>query len=106
MLARDLLFGLSHRRREQWICSDARTGKTLWTTEGREAENAALVWSGDVLFLLSDDGELIVARTSPTGFEPLRRYRVADSETWAHPAIVGDSIFVKDLSSVALWSLR
>ena len=109
----DLLFGLSARRRGQWVCLDAKTGETLWMSEGREAENAALVWSGDVLFLLRDDGKLIVARPSPIGFEPLQNYRVAESETWAHPAILGGNmsqswirIFVKDLSSVALWGAR
>jgi hypothetical protein len=54
---------------------------------------------------LNDNGELIVARNSRSGFEPLKRYTVADSATWAQPAISGNRMFVKDVSSLALWML-
>ena len=85
---------------------DANTGKTLWLSEGRQAGNAAIVKAGNVLFSLEDDGELIVLRSSQTAFQPLRRYKVADSETWAQPAISGNRIFVKDLTSLTLWTLN
>ena len=32
-------------------------------------------------------GELIVARANPAKFEEVRRYTVADSAMWAHPAL-------------------
>jgi hypothetical protein len=56
--------------------------------------------------MLNDDAELIVARSSRTGFEPLKRYTVADSATWAQPTISGNRVFVKDASSLALWTLN
>jgi len=31
---------------------------------------------------------------------------VADSATWAAPAISGDRFFVKDVASLALWTLN
>lgn len=102
----DLLFGLTTRNSGQYFGVDAKTGKTLWTSEGRQAGNAAIVKAGDVLFSLQDDGTLIVARNSKTAFEPLHRYKVADSETWAQPVISGNRIFVKDLSNLALWTLN
>jgi hypothetical protein len=46
-----------------------------------------------------------VAKSSLTGFEPLKRYTVADSATWAQPTISGNRVFVKDVSSLALWTL-
>ena len=36
----------------------------------------------------------------------VHRYKVADSETWAQPAISGNRIFVKDVSTLALWTLN
>jgi hypothetical protein len=36
----------------------------------------------------------------------VRKYKVADSETWAQPGISGNRIFVKDVSSLALWTLN
>lgn len=99
-----LLFGLSHLRKGQFFCLDARTGKTLWTTEGREGENAAILRSGDLIFLLTTDASLIVARKNDKQFEPLAKYQVADSATWSHPVILDKQILIKDSSNISLWS--
>jgi outer membrane protein assembly factor BamB len=104
VLSGNSLFGLSHRNKGQLFCLDARTGKALWATRGREAENAALLRGGDVLFVLKDNGELVVARSNTSAYEPLRTYQVATTPTWAHPAIVGRQIFVKDSESLASWT--
>ena len=106
VLVRDTLFGLSHRNSGQFFGLDARTGKVLWLSRGREATNTAVVKAGELLFLLNDDAVLIVARSSQTGFEPLHRYTVADSATWAQPAISGNRVFIKDVSTLALWTLQ
>lgn len=102
----DTLFGLSHRASGQYFALDARTGTTLWRGEPRQATNTAVVKAGDLLFLLNDDGQLIVARGSRVGFEPIRRYAVAESATWAQPAISGNRIFVKDVSTLTLWTVN
>lgn len=101
----DTLFGLSHRNSGQFFAIDASTGQVLWLDRPRRAMNSALVKGDDLLFFLNDDAELIVARSSRTGFEPFKQYSVADSATWAQPAISGQRIFIKDVSSLALWSL-
>ena len=46
-------------------------------------------------------------RDSPSraAFEPVKRYTVAKSATWAQPAISGNRIFVKDISTLALWTV-
>jgi outer membrane protein assembly factor BamB len=99
------LYGLSHRNRGHFFAVDVATGKTLWTTRGREAENAALVAAGDLLFILQPQSELIVARANPGSFDVVRRYTVADSPTWAHPVIDGNRIFVKDAGTLRMWTI-
>jgi hypothetical protein len=47
-----------------------------------------------------------VARASQTAFEPLRRYKVADTDTFTQPVISGNRVFVKDVSTLALWTLN
>lgn len=106
VLIRHTLFGLSVRNSGQYFAVDAKTGKVLWLGQGREAMNTAVVKAGELLFLLNDDGELVVAKSSPAGIEPLKRYTVAESATWAQPTISGDRIFVKDVSTVALWTVN
>jgi outer membrane protein assembly factor BamB len=98
----DFLFGLSHKRKGQFFCLDARTGKTMWTSNGREGDNAAIVTTGQLLFLLTDSAELIVAQSDPKQFAVLKKYSTADSPTWAHPVIVQNLILIKDAGSLAL----
>lgn len=99
-----MLFGFSARNSGQYFAMDATTGKTLWTSEGRQAAHASVARAGDLLFSLESDGELVVARSSQAAFEPIRRYKVAATETWAQPAISGSRIFVKDVTSLTLWT--
>ena len=104
VLANGALFGLSQRNSGQYFLLDVATGETLWTSAGRQASNAAIVKAGETLFVLEDDAELIVGRTSEAGFEEVRRYDVADTATWAHPTISGNRVFIKDTSTLTLWT--
>jgi outer membrane protein assembly factor BamB len=106
VVMRDVLFGLSSRNMGQYFSVDPKTGKTLWTSEPRQAGQAAIVYSGDLAFSLEDTGELKVFRRGATSFEQLRKYTVADSETWTQPTITGNRIFVKDVSNLTLWTLN
>ena len=106
VIANDTLFGLSSRDSGQYFALDARNGETLWTSAGRQGTNAAIVRAGDVLLVLEDDAELIVARPSRNGMETIRRYTVADSETWAEPVVVGNRVYVKDVSTLTLWTVN
>ena len=101
----DVMFGLTSRNMGQYYAVDARTGKTLWTSDGRQAANIAMARAGNVLFSLENDGELVILRASQTAFEPLRRYKVAEADTWTQPSISGNRIFVKDVSTLTLWTL-
>jgi len=102
----DTLFGMSHKNSGQMFALDTATGQVLWTGQPREATNVALVKAGDLLVMLHDDGQLIVARPSRTGLDRLRTYSVADSATWAQPTLSGNRIVVKDVSTLALWTLN
>ncbi len=102
----DLLYGISFLRKGQFFCLDAGTGEVKWVTEGREGPNAAVLQTQKEVFLLTNDADLIVAGKSAKGFEPLARYKVADSPTWSHPVILGKQILVKDASALIMWSLE
>ena len=99
------LYGLSHRNRGQFFALDLATGKTLWTTAGREGDNASFIASGSLLLLSTTNAELIVARPNPAKFEEIRRYTVADSALWAHPALAPRALLVKDVDKLICWSM-
>ena len=103
VIAGDTLVGLSRRASGQLFSIDARSGTVLWLGPPREAENIAFSKAGDLLFMLKDSAELLIARGTPQAV--LQRYTVADTPTWAQPVISGNRIFVKDAGSLTLWTV-
>ena len=101
-----VLFGLSHLNSGQYFGLDLDTGDVLWTSAGRQAENAAIVYAGTTIFSLEAGAELVVVPSSRTGFEPVRRYEVAASATWAQPTLAGNRVFIKDVDSLTLWTVE
>jgi outer membrane protein assembly factor BamB len=97
------LYGMSERRQGQLFTLDAATGKTLWTGDARLGENAALLDGGRVILVLSTGGELSVLRKSGGPLIRIARYNVAESPTWASPAVWGNRILVKDATTLSMW---
>ena len=104
VIVQDMLFGISTRNSGQYFSLDPKTGETWWRSEGRQAVGASILRAGDLVFSLEDDGEMVVFRSSRTAFETLRRYKVADTDTWTQPVFSDNRIFVKDISTLALWT--
>ena len=98
------IYGLSTKNRGQFFAIDAATGKTLWLSRGREADNASIVRAGDYLLFSTTNSELIVVKPSTAALEEITRYTIADSATWAHPAYAGRNIIVKDVDTLTVWS--
>jgi len=98
------IYGLTTRSKGQFVALDAKTGKTLWNTPGREGENASMLGNRSWLLASTTAGNLVIARANPQKYEEVRRYQIAQSALWAHPAITGTSIIVKDADRVICWS--
>ncbi|MEO6213324.1 MAG: PQQ-binding-like beta-propeller repeat protein [Vicinamibacterales bacterium] len=100
------VYGFSNKRKGQLFCLDATTGKVTWTTEGRGGTNAAIQSAGPNLVVLTTDGDLLVVKRDPAKYEEVRRYDVSDSETWAQPVLLKDSLLIRDAQSLSRWALK
>jgi outer membrane protein assembly factor BamB len=96
VVAGDLVFGHSTRNGGCFFCLDAKNGKTLWKTDGKQGGYASILSVGNVLLFLTDRGRLIVVKASGAAYEPVAEYRVSDRGTEAHPVFLGDRILIKD----------
>ena len=56
-----------------------------------------------MLLAATTDGRLAIARTNAQKYEEVRRYQLASSAVWAHPAVAGRSLLVKDADKVICW---
>lgn len=99
-----VLYGLSHLNSGQYFALDLDTGEVLWTGNPRQAQNAAILRSGRTLLSLQDDARLLVLDASRTGLDVVEQYDVADSATWTQPTLSGNRLFVKDVSTLTLWT--
>jgi outer membrane protein assembly factor BamB len=106
VLAGATLYGLSARKKGQFFAVDAATGKTVWQGPGRMGENASVVNLGGTLLALTNDAVLYVLPASAKEFAPTAQYTVATSPTWAHPVVLGETILVKDETTLASLSLK
>jgi outer membrane protein assembly factor BamB len=96
VLVGDWLLGFSGHNSGHLFCLDARTGRTLWQSEGRLGGNASIVNAGSVWLVLTNGGRLLVLKPSGTACEPIAEYRVAERGTDAYPVFLGDRILIKD----------
>jgi len=100
-----VLYGLSNKKKGQFVAVDAATGKLKWSAEGRAANQAAIVAAGSNLFALTDDGSLIVASRDPAAFKQIARYDLAPSATYAHPVLAGKQLLIKDQTHLRAFRL-
>jgi len=92
----------------QLRCLDARTGKRIWETFAATGEgrwwNAFLIPNGDRVFLHNEQGDLIIAKLSPNGYEELSRAKLVEPTRevgrrmtiWSHPAFAMKSVFARN----------
>ena len=83
-------------------CFELETGRKLWDDENRltprdRNPQATLVWlgDGDRAIALNAEGELVLARLNPSGYEEQSRVKLI-GPTWSHPAYAGDKVYARD----------
>jgi outer membrane protein assembly factor BamB len=92
-----------HLRNQRLTCLEAETGMERWTTKPF-GKYWSMVANGDRLLALDERGELLLIEASPDEFKLLDRRQVADN-AWAHLAVAGDELFIRDLGATKrlLW---
>ena len=86
-----------HLRNQRFVCLNAKTGEERWTTKPF-GKYWSMIANGDKLLALDQKGELLLIQATPKAFTLLDRRQVAE-DAWAHLAIAGDELFVRDLAA-------
>jgi outer membrane protein assembly factor BamB len=86
-------------------CVEASSGKVLWSKEGIGKYHAALLRTADgKLLMLDDAGGLALLDPDPREYKELARSKVCGN-TWAHPALSGGRIYLRDSKELVCVSL-
>ncbi len=98
-------------------CLKAETGERVWETYDATGHgrywNAFLVPNGDRVFLANEQGELIIARISPKGYEEISRATLIKPTSevlkrklvWSHPAFANRCIYARNDEEIICVSL-
>lgn len=94
-----------HLRNQRFACLDLATGKEAWITKpfGRYWSMVAL---GDRILALDETGDLRLIRATPERFELLGEAKVAAEESWAHLAIEGRDLYVRDVKGLTAFTWK
>lgn len=85
------------------LCVNLKTGKEAWSTDERFGDYWSLVANKDKILALDNRGMLFLLKANAKEFDLIEKRKVADLETWAHLAVCGDEIFIRDLTGLTLW---
>lgn len=92
------LYGISgntHTRSQcRLTCIDHATGERHWFERGFGA--GSLLIADDKLIVLSDRGELVLAKASPESYQELARGQVLDGECWTVPVLAGGRLYARN----------
>jgi outer membrane protein assembly factor BamB len=83
---------------------DFRTGRVRWSEEKFGAGTVTL--AGDQLVVMREDGELMLAPVTPSGFKPTARARVLPATVRAYPAIDSGFLYVRNDNTLICLDLR
>jgi outer membrane protein assembly factor BamB len=87
------------------VCVKLEDGETAWTSPRIPGKYHSLVAAGGVLLVLNSEGELFVCKATSTEYEQLAKWKVSDTGSWAHPAVVGNRLYVKDKDTLYCYEL-
>jgi outer membrane protein assembly factor BamB len=80
-----------------------KTGESAWQVRG--FARASLLQAGDKTIVLNEDGDLALARLTPSGAEILARTKVLDTVSWTAPTLVGTTLYARDREKVVALNL-
>ena len=79
---------------KQLRCLDVETGESRWT-EKSSGKGSVIIADG-MLIVLSEKGELMIAKASPDGFNPTARAQVLGGKCWTVPVLANGRIYARN----------
>lgn len=86
------------------LCVNLETGAEAWRTDERFGEYWSLVANKDRILALDQRGILYLLKANSKEPEILDKRKVSEAETWAHVAVCGEEIYIRDLNGLTKWN--
>jgi outer membrane protein assembly factor BamB len=91
-----------HLRNQRFACLDLASGEEAWITKPF-GKYWSLVANGEMILALDETGDLRLIRATPASFELVGEAKVAEQESWAHLAVEGRRLYVRDIAGLTAY---
>jgi outer membrane protein assembly factor BamB len=98
------LYGYAEQlnRSTPWVCIDFESGKDIFKSAPVESSykyrNGCMTHADGMFYLFSDDGKMVLARATDSGFQVTGRLKLeepGERPTWAHPVVCGGRLYIR-----------
>lgn len=86
------------------VCVDFLTGKEHWRLP--RVKHGTLVLAEGHLLLLTQQGQLQIAKADPAGFKTVSRTNILDGRCWTVPVLHRGRLYVRNLERAACFDMR
>jgi outer membrane protein assembly factor BamB len=93
-----------HLRNQRITCFDLATGQQHWLTDEKFGKYMSMVAQGDRILALDERGLLLLIKANPEKFELIEQKKISDQDTWAHLAISGKALYIRELKALSCWT--
>ena len=93
-----------HLKKQRITCLDMKNGETKWISSESFGKYMSMVSNGKEILALDESGILYLIKPSPEKFIILEKRTISESPTWAHLALSGNQLFVRELEALACYS--
>jgi outer membrane protein assembly factor BamB len=90
-------------RSQRALCIELATGAEKWTTSESFGKYWSMVAQGNRILALDETGDLRLIRATPEGYELVGEAKVAAEESWAHLAVEGTELYIRDLKGLSAY---
>jgi outer membrane protein assembly factor BamB len=84
-------------------CVEFATGKVKWKQRG--IQHGTAVMADGHLVILTETGELMIAKATPQGFEPLTKVELLKGRCWTAPTLYKGRLYVRNREVAACYKL-
>jgi outer membrane protein assembly factor BamB len=93
-----------HLKKQRITCLDIKNGETKWISSESFGKYMSMVSNGKEILALDESGILYLIKPSPEKFIILEKRTISESPTWAHLAVSGNQLFIRELEALACYS--